>query len=125
MKSDTSMATMNSARRVHNALSENDKVKIARRWALVHPEHSQDLSPIEMIWTIIKCRLKGRRFNNEIELFTAIQAEWDLLVQRTIDNLLSSFRARCQICVAHNGESLKGHWREVHALHHGAATYIT
>jgi hypothetical protein len=73
-----------------------------------------------MIWAIIKRRPKGRRFNNETELFTGIQAEWDLLDQRTIDNLLSSFRARCQVCVAHNGESPNGHWCNVHAFHHGA-----
>jgi hypothetical protein len=85
------------------------------------PAHSAGLSPIELIWAIIKRRLKGRRFNDEIGVFTATQTEWDLLDQRTIDNLLSSFRARCQVCVAHNGESLNGHWRDGHALHHGAA----
>jgi hypothetical protein len=35
-KSDTSMAAMNTARRAHNVLSENDKVESVRRRALVH-----------------------------------------------------------------------------------------
>jgi hypothetical protein len=34
-----------------------------------------------------------------------------------IDNLVSSFPVRCQICVNWNAGALNGHWKEVHALH--------
>jgi transposase len=40
------------------------------RW----PPHSSDLSPIEMIWSVTKWRLKGWWFQNEEQLFTAMEA---------------------------------------------------
>jgi transposase len=85
---------------------------------LIWPAHSPDLSPIEMIWSIIKRKLRGMRFANADELFSAVEQALASIPQSEIDNLVSSFLARCQVCVNWNGAALNGHWREVHELHH-------
>jgi hypothetical protein len=82
------------------------------------PAHSPDLSPMEMIWSIIKRKLRGMRFNTIQELFDAAVAAWRGIGQDVIDNLLGSFRARCVVCLRHGGACLNGHWGEVHAEHH-------
>jgi hypothetical protein len=81
------------------------------------PPHSPDLSPIEMIWSLLKRRLKGRIFKNIEEMFQEIKLEWNSIPQNVIDSLVSSFKARCLVCINHLGGSLNGHWKEVHALH--------
>jgi hypothetical protein len=93
--------------------------QLLRSYLVVNwPARSPDLSPIEMMWAIVKRRLRGRRFRNADELFAAIKAEWEAIPQATIDNLCSSFKARCQVCKNLGGECLNGHWKEVHRLHH-------
>jgi hypothetical protein len=85
---------------------------------LIWPPYSPDLSPIEQVWAYIKRKLKGRRFANADELFAALSQEWEAIPQEMIDDFCSSFRARCQVCVNHGGQSLNRHWGEVHAIHH-------
>jgi hypothetical protein len=82
------------------------------------PPYSPDLSPIEQMWAAIKRKLKGRKFRNEDELFQAIAQAWADIPQGEIDNLCSSVRARCQFCAQYGGQSLNGHWTEVHRVHH-------
>jgi hypothetical protein len=79
---------------------------IRQRFAVLNwPPHIPDLSPIEMISAIIKHTLKNQHFITEADLFAALEAEWYSINQGVIDNMLSSFRARCQVCVAHNGKA--------------------
>jgi hypothetical protein len=82
------------------------------------PPHSPGLFPIELVWALIKRKLKILRFANADPFFTAIFQVWDEILQDMIDNLCGSFPARCQVCVELSGSSLNGHWREVHRVHH-------
>jgi transposase len=63
------------------------------------PPQSPDLSLIEMLWPIIKRKLRGRRFENEDDMLAAIEAAWDEIPKSVVDNLVGSFRARCQVCL--------------------------
>jgi hypothetical protein len=81
------------------------------------PAHSPDLSPIEMVWSIIKKKLSGQQFNTQDELFEAIRNAWNSIDQIEIDKLITSFEARCHVVIQINGSSLNGHWRKVHRLH--------
>jgi hypothetical protein len=82
------------------------------------PPPRADLSPIEMVWALIKHKLKGLRFANANALFAAIFQAWQEIPQDVIDNLCGNFPARCQVRVELSGISLNGHWREVHRVHH-------
>jgi hypothetical protein len=84
------------------------------------PPHSPDLSPIEMIWSIIKRKLKEKQYKCDYDLFAAIEEMWYEILRNEIDHLVGSFRARCQVCVELRRESLNGHWRRVHQLHHSS-----
>jgi hypothetical protein len=86
------------------------------RW----PPHSPDLSPIEMIWSVIKRKLRGRKFGCIEELFAATVTAWREIDQSVMNNLVGSFKARCRVCVKYGGACLNGHWAEVHAEHHRA-----
>jgi transposase len=99
------------------------RLEIGRRFQILDwPPYSPDLSPIEHMWAIIKKKLTGRRFSNPNELFASTVQAWREIPQEQIDRLCSSFKARCQVCLNHRGQSLNGHWSEVHRLHHSAAT---
>ena len=81
------------------------------------PSKSPDLSPIEMVWAIIKKKLKGKMFSTRHELYEAVKEQWNAIPCNVIDNLLTSFRARLTICAKLNGECLNGFWDEVHKEH--------
>jgi hypothetical protein len=81
------------------------------------PPHSPDLSPIEMIWAIIKRKLRGKLFSTPFELFRALECEWNQFTPELINSYVTSFEIRCRICLKYNGECLNGHWQEVHQLH--------
>jgi hypothetical protein len=82
------------------------------------PPHSLELSPIEMLWSLIKRRLKGRRFENENELFIAIETAWNEVPMSVINNLVERLKARLQVCLELAGEYLNDHWNRVHQFHH-------
>jgi transposase len=82
------------------------------------PAKSPDLSPIEQIWAYMKNRLKGRRFGTEDQLYNALVEEWTNLSPDMVRNFTSSFHARCKVCYDIKGESLNGHWAQVHKEHH-------
>jgi hypothetical protein len=71
-----------------------------------------------MMWAIVKRKLRGSRFATADDLSHAAAEAWDSVDQEVIDNLCSSFVARCRVCVDLRGESLNGHWRTVHRIHH-------
>jgi hypothetical protein len=96
------------------ARSALESVLLILNW----PAKSPDLSPIEQIWAYLKKQLKGRYFRSEDDLFAALQEEWRRIPDELIDNYWTSFRFRCQVCLELNGESLNGHWKRVHELHH-------
>jgi hypothetical protein len=97
--------------------------ELARMYKVLKwPPYSPDLSPIEQLWALIKRKLTGRRFTNAHELFEAMAQAWEEISQEQIDSLCSSFQARCVVCARHNGDSLNGHWTEVHQVHHRPLT---
>jgi hypothetical protein len=78
------------------------------RHKVKHGKLRQKTSPI--------CELFQRRDNpavsfylDEDEVFAAIEETWDEINQDTIDCLMGSFRARCEVCVELGRESLHGH----------------
>jgi hypothetical protein len=71
-----------------------------------------------MLWSIIKRKLKGRKFQSDDELFTVIEIAWNEIPEAEIDKLIGNFRARCQTCMEIEGKCLNGHWRRVHQIHH-------
>ncbi len=56
--------------------------------ALPWPAKSEDLNPIEHIWAAIKKQLKSHNFDNEDELYAAIEGEWDKLGATQISVLI-------------------------------------
>lgn len=78
-----------------------DKVNILPGW----PPNSPDLNPIETLWAIIKQRLN--KFTGTIE--ERVVEVWGAIPQKTIDNLVMTFRHRCEMVVATAGESISQH----------------
>jgi hypothetical protein len=59
---------------------------IAKQFCMLNwPPHSPDLSPIEMLWSIIKRKLKGRAFPGDDELFTTIEIAWNEIPEAEIE----------------------------------------
>lgn len=100
-------------------VSKYTKEKLAPLFPLLDgwPALSPDLSPIEMVWSLIKKKLKGRNFKTKEELFKACEEEWDNIPLETINRLVRSFIPRLMECVRIGGKSLNGHWTQVHRLH--------
>jgi hypothetical protein len=57
-------------------------------------------------------------FTSPEELFAFLAEEWLEIPNEVIERFWSSFHARLQVCAAHKGECLNGHWKEVHRVHH-------
>lgn len=74
------------------------------------PANSPDLSPIEMMWSIIKFRIANYPNNlkpkNKAELIEAIQNEWRSIEMTTVNNLVLSFKSRLQICARVGGKTI-------------------
>jgi transposase len=86
------------------------------RGGILWPPYSPDLTPIEHMWAITKELVKGRRFNDEDDLFAAISEAWDSIPLDTVNRLVNSFRARCRVCLELNGGCLNRHWQRVSKL---------
>lgn len=52
------------------------------------PPKSPDLNPIEMVWRIVKSRVKLHHSMSETQLREAIQKEWDAIKQEEIDDII-------------------------------------
>lgn len=81
------------------------------------PAKSPDLSPIEQLWHFLKGKLAGVKFKDQDELFDRLVKEWNDIPTSVINNIYSSFQARCIVCMNHNGECLNGLWKEVKKIH--------
>ena len=51
---------------------------------LKHPDQSPYLNPIEVIWNIIKQRLRRRIFHSEEEIKEALQEEWSKITMAQV-----------------------------------------
>ena len=74
------------------------------------PPNSPDLSPIEMMWAIIKFRInaykEADRPKTADELKAAIIKEWDDISIDVVNKLVSSFKKRLELCVKVGGRSI-------------------
>jgi transposase len=82
------------------------------------PAHSPDLSPIEMIWDLLKSRCNLGNINSPKDLDDALIEAWNSIDLEMINHYIESFEARLIICKQINGASLNGHWKTVHQMHH-------
>lgn len=53
------------------------------------PACSPDLSPIENVWGILKCKMCQRRHRTAAHLKTCLQEEWDKVTPETLHHLVS------------------------------------
>lgn len=74
---------------------------------LVWPAQFPDLNPIENLWGEIQKLLTGKRYQNDDQLFEAIQNIWNNLDQHLIENLIKSMPRRCQAVIKANGYATK------------------
>jgi hypothetical protein len=73
------------------------------------PSKSPNLSPIQLLWAILK-RIVNKFAPQTIEeLKTALLESWELIGQRTIDKLCASFRNRLVCCQEEQGASISKH----------------
>jgi hypothetical protein len=105
-KPHTSRATL-------EALNELD-IPLLEVW----PPRSPDLSPIEMIWALLKSRCDLSSIRCPQDLDNALKEAWDSIDLETVNHYIDSFLARLTVCTQINGASLNGHWATVHDLHH-------
>jgi hypothetical protein len=83
-------------------------------WTAKNP----DLSPMEYVWTCLKTKTIGIMFANPDALFAFLAEEWSKIPSEMIERFWGSFHARLQVCAAHGGACLNGHWKEGDRLHH-------
>lgn len=74
------------------------------------PANSPDLSPIEMMWSIIKFRISNYpndlKPKNKVELIEAIQKEWRSIDAITFNNLVKSFKYWLKLCARVGGKTI-------------------
>ncbi len=72
-----------------------------------HPAQSPDLNPIEVIWNIIKQRLRRRIFYSDEEVKEALQEEWSKVTQQEIQKRISDMPGRCLRLTKNSGKAIK------------------
>ena len=81
------------------------------------PPNSQDLNPIEILWGIIKKKLKKKRWEKSENICNAISEIWNSFDEKVINALVSDFLRRCRIVLNLGGNSasqyISSHRKEV------------
>lgn len=67
------------------------------------PSQSPDLNPIENLWSILDHVTRHRRPQNEDELFTLLQTEWQRISTDTLKHLVESMPKRIAAVIANKG----------------------
>ena len=78
------------------------KCKLIPGW----PPNSPDLNPIEMVWAIIKKRLKKIQIRSKDELIEQVYEVWNSLDQSMINNLIRDFNRRIDLVAGVNDARL-------------------
>jgi transposase len=76
---------------------------IGMKW----PSKSPDLNPIENLWAIMQRKVSQRGPHSAAELSQFAVEELDTLGPQVVDNLVKSFRRRCEECIKRRGECVK------------------
>ena len=73
------------------------------------PPQSPDLSPIENLWNVMKMKMKALkpRPKTHAGMREACQEIWVNLGDELRQQLIGSFRERCRLCVAAEGNIIK------------------
>jgi hypothetical protein len=90
------------------------RIPMAPKW----PAKSPDLSLIEQVWKLLKERPDLTSISSPEDLDQAILRAWDSITLDEINNFVASFQTRLETCIELAGESLNGHWKNVHEKHH-------
>ena len=80
----------------------NLNIKLLDNW----PLYSPDLNIIEVIWAIMKSKIKCKNPNNKEELKRTIQEVWDNLSLATINSLIAQMPRRLQQAITNNGTTI-------------------
>ena len=90
-----------------------NKVAMVPGW----PPNSPDLNPIEIIWGIIKKKLKKKIWGKREDIFHVLLEVWNSIDQRVINSLVSDFIRRCRIVLDLSGnrasQYISSHRKEV------------
>jgi hypothetical protein len=70
------------------------------------PPNSPDLSPIELLWAILKKLVRKVKPQTIEELKSSRLASWAMIPQDRIDRLCEGFATRLQLCLANHGDSI-------------------
>jgi transposase len=71
------------------------------------PPNSPDLNVIEVVWAIMKRRLKAERITSKAMAKDAILQEWNKLTFETINGLVESFETRLQMVADAEGQTIQ------------------
>jgi transposase len=71
------------------------------------PPNSPDLNPIEVVWGIMKRRLKADGIRTRNEAVQVLLQEWDKLTFGTINGLVNSFETRVQMVEQADGQTIQ------------------
>ncbi len=94
--------------RPHTAIhTQNCLKKLKINTLPIWPPYSPDLSPIEIIWAIMKRRIEKYKPTNLQQLMQVISYVWNQLDYFTIDCLVDSFPIRLQKCIENNGDEVR------------------
>jgi transposase len=64
---------------------------------------SPDLKPIENVWRIVKCRIRGKHFKNIDELWGELQQQWNEIPLPYLRTLFASLPRRVRFILHNNG----------------------
>jgi hypothetical protein len=78
------------------------KTPLIKNW----PPNSPDLSPIEMVWAILKKKLTERQPKTLTEFKIVLREEYSDIPHETIDRMIAGMNARFRLCIAHHGECI-------------------
>ncbi|KAL4500879.1 hypothetical protein ABPG72_020113 [Tetrahymena utriculariae] len=81
---------------------KNNNVNWIKDW----PSYSPDLNPIENLWSKLKSQIQFDQPKDKKELKKSIKKQWKSIQQSTCQNLINSFRDRCQSIIDSNGEKI-------------------
>jgi hypothetical protein len=71
------------------------------------PPNSPDLNPIEMLWAIMKGRIKWSEIHDRDEAIAKITDAWNAIDMSVINSLCLSFSRRVQLMIAARGETIQ------------------
>lgn len=71
------------------------------------PPNSPDLNPIEVIWAIMKRRLKTEGIKTRHEAEQVLRDEWEHLIPHTVNGLVHSFETRVQMVRDAKGQTIQ------------------